>query len=195
MRYAGVGSRNITNEEFKRCSTIATYLCHRGHGLNSGHADGSDIAFEIGSHAACIEGLYKCGDDIFLPYKGFNKKMNIDRLVEQDRYVVPEFNEEVERIVTKVVPYLDKLKYDKKTGELSFTWKAFLRNAYQVLGRDLNVPVDFLLCCSDWDNNGGVKGGTRVAYDLAKLHDIPCFNIRYEDEYTKFKAWYLKQRG
>ena len=191
-RYAGVGSRNITDEEWSRITKLSLYLGLQGHVLNSGHADGSDLAFETGSHEAVVKQGDLYNDHIFLPYSGFNRKRDLVDYLSEGCYVVPEMNEEAEQIVTAVVPYLERLKYDKKTGQLSFTWKAFLRNAYQVLGMDLHTHVDYLLCCSDWSKNGSVEGGTRVAYDLGVLHKIPCFNIRYPDEYSKFKLWFTE---
>ncbi len=48
------------------------------------------------------------------------------------------------------------------------------RNTYQVLGRDHDQPVEFVLC---WTLNGAAEGGTRTAIVLAKQNDIPVFNL------------------
>lgn len=194
MRYAGVGSRDISEDERLRCTNLGAYLRANGVALNSGHADGADIAFEEGARIS-VELLHKPPDDVmFLPYAGFNKAKNIKTFIDSGSYVVPEFNERVVELVTQVVPYLNNLKFDKKTGRVSFTYHAFLRNGYQVMGRDLDTPVDFLVACSDWDGKGSVKGGTRVAWDLATCMGIPCFNIRYSDEFDRLRAWFSDYR-
>lgn len=58
------------------------------------------------------------------------------------------------------------------------------RNCFQVLGKDLNTPVKFLICWAEPDlgTYGGLtpKGGTRTAWRLAMEYDIPCYNL-YSD--------------
>jgi len=55
------------------------------------------------------------------------------------------------------------------------------RNVYQVLGRDLQTPSDFVLCWtpdgSDGSFSSRVTGGTRTAIVLAYQRDIPVFNF------------------
>lgn len=189
MTYGGVGSRDITLQEYDYLSRIAQFLRFHGFTLNSGHADGSDLAFEQGSYGASVTCDLPFEDRIFLPYKGFNRKRDATSLSINGCYIVPDLEKAVD-LVRDVVPYLDNLKYDKKTGKVSFTYHAFLRNGYQVMGVDLNTPIKFLLCCSNWDNKGSVTGGTRVAYDLARVKGIPTFNLRYSEERVAFKEWF-----
>lgn len=189
MTYGGVGSRDITSQEYNYLYRLGFYLRRQGFSLNSGHADGSDIAFEYGSCEASTKHGLPFDDQIFLPYKRFNNKRDTEDSPYSNCYLVPDLDKAVE-LVKEVVPYLDNLKYDKKTGRESFTYHAFLRNGYQVMGVDLNTPIKFLLCCSNWDNKGSVTGGTRVAYDLARAKDIPSFNLRYPEERTAFEDWY-----
>jgi hypothetical protein len=58
------------------------------------------------------------------------------------------------------------------------------RNCFQILGKDLNTPVKFLICWAEPDlgTYGGLtpKGGTRTAWRLAMEYDIPCYNL-YSD--------------
>lgn len=55
------------------------------------------------------------------------------------------------------------------------------RNVYQVLGKDLQTPSDFVLCWtpdgSDGSFSSRVTGGTRTAIVLAYQRDIPVFNF------------------
>lgn len=48
------------------------------------------------------------------------------------------------------------------------------RNCFQVLGKDLNTPSEFLIC---WTSNGQIKGGTATAINLAIQNNIPVFNF------------------
>jgi hypothetical protein len=48
------------------------------------------------------------------------------------------------------------------------------RNAFQVLGRTLDDPSDFVVC---WTADGTAIGGTATAIRIAELHGIPVFNL------------------
>lgn len=48
------------------------------------------------------------------------------------------------------------------------------RNSYQVLGKDLCLPCDFILC---WTQNGRIEGGTGQALRIARHFKIPVFNF------------------
>jgi hypothetical protein len=52
------------------------------------------------------------------------------------------------------------------------------RNILQVLGRNLQTPVDFVIC---WTVNGAKKGGTRTAIVLAEKLNIPVYNLATND--------------
>ena len=49
-----------------------------------------------------------------------------------------------------------------------------IRNGYQVLGKNLNDPVEFIVC---WTPGGKIKGGTGQALRIAKAFNIPVFNM------------------
>ena len=50
--YIGIGSRETPTEICKIFETVAEFLAKKGYILRSGHADGTDIAFEIGCDQA-----------------------------------------------------------------------------------------------------------------------------------------------
>ncbi|MGL6228646.1 MAG: hypothetical protein ACRC3J_05500 [Culicoidibacterales bacterium] len=52
----------------------------------------------------------------------------------------------------------------------------FARNTAQILGQNLDTPADAVYFWAP-EIGGKVKGGTRVAINLAKRHGIPCFNL------------------
>lgn len=51
------------------------------------------------------------------------------------------------------------------------------RNCHQVLGANLDSPVDFVLC---WTPGGATTGGTATAIKLARKHNIPVINMATE---------------
>lgn len=162
MRYlTGVGSRDITPEEGEWLKFIAYMLGRKGYILRSGGANGSDSCFE---EVYSNRGFKK---EIYLPWNGFNGRYKADS------YFVLN-NCRAEEIASNIHPYWDNLSQGVK--------KLHSRNTYQVLGGGLDTPSNVLVCCSDYDKDGNVKGGTRTAWMLAKNYSIPCFNIRDEDQ-------------
>ena len=63
-------------------------------------------------------------------------------------------------------PAPDKLTY--------FGKKLMARNAYCILGEDLQSPVDFVLT---WTPNASIVGGTGQGLRMAVKHNIPIFNL------------------
>lgn len=158
MRYlTGVGSRDITQEEGERLKLIAYTLGRKGYLLRSGGAKGSDTCFE---EVYSDKGFRK---EIYLPWNGFNGLYKGD-----DNFILNDYR--AEEIASGIHPYWSNLSQGAK--------KLHSRNTYQVLGGGLDAPSNVLVCCSDYDKDGIVKGGTRTAWLLAKSYSIPCFNIR-----------------
>jgi hypothetical protein len=147
--YAGIGSRETPIEIQNKMTEIASRLSQLGYTLYSGGAEGADHAFELGAAQKII----------FLPWEGFNQ-----RKADGCEYVVPSKN-------------LDLVKrFHPKPSSLSSGGLLLMsRNTYQVLGPDLQSPVDFVLC---WTKDGKASGGTGQAIRIAKHHNIPVFNLK-----------------
>lgn len=155
-------------------TAIAKRLASLGYTCNSGGADGADAAFERGAVV---------NRQIFLPWDGFNKR-NVDNLTKLHgggSYLVPPFNEELVR------------KYHPKPSALSDAgWKFMSRNSYQVLGKDLKTPVEFVLC---WTKDGKSSGGTGQALRIAQDHNIPIFNFYHGyDDFVKYMTMTLLEK-
>jgi hypothetical protein len=154
--YAGIGSRETPREVCLYMTAIAKKLASLGYTCNSGGADGADSAFERGAVV---------NRQIFLPWDGFNRRTvaNMIKMHGEGSYLVPSFNPDLVR------------KYHPKPDALSDAgWKFMSRNSYQVLGKDLNTPVEFVLC---WTKDGKASGGTGQSLRIAKDHGIPIFNF------------------
>jgi hypothetical protein len=160
--YAGIGSRETPRDVCLYMTAIAKRLASLGYTCNSGGAIGADSAFESGA---------RINRQIFLPWDGFNGKniLNMNKFHNTWNYLVPPFNEDLVR------------KYHPKPSTLSESgWKLMSRNSYQVLGKDLNTPVDFVIC---WTKDGKASGGTGQAIRIAQDRRIPIFNLKngYKD--------------
>ena len=70
-------------------------------------------------------------------------------------------------------------------------------SAYQVLGFDLNDPVEFVLCWTklgseseaELKSHGWIEGVTGTVIALASRHNIPVFNLKKEDALHRFYAF------
>lgn len=74
---------------------------------------------------------------------------------------------------------------DSKTNK-DYIWNLMARNCYQILGRDLKSPVDFVICwtpdgCETIEQRSQKTGGTGQAIHLACLHSIPVVNMKNDN--------------
>lgn len=148
MKYfSGIGSRKTPSDICQLFGKISTHLCDvHGYTLRSGGADGADLAFEQTAS----------NKDIYLPWKLFNN------------------NESLLYDVCDDAKTMAQTIHPKKTYLVGPSLLLHARNCYQVLGKDLNTPSDFLLC---WTEDGKTIGGTATAIKLAIKHDIPVLNF------------------
>jgi hypothetical protein len=66
-----------------------------------------------------------------------------------------------------------------------FAKKLMGRNSQILLGRDLDVPVEFVIC---WTKDGMIDGGTGQGIRIAKDLGIPVYNLGVEDVTVPLKA-------
>lgn len=161
--YTGVGSRQIPQSQEHFLEKLGAHLCYVGWILRSGHANGSDMAFERGSDSRT-----PTRKQIFLPWSGFNSAPKRDPLF-HDRPPLEAFV-----IASRIHP-----AWNKCTDAVR---KLHARNVLQVLGPDLKNPEPsrFLVC---WTLDGEASGGTRTAIKVAEANNVPVFN-RAKPEYV-----------
>lgn len=153
--FAGIGSRETPIEVLKEMTRIGKILSDRGYILRSGGADGADSAFE--------EEYDPNKKEIYLPWPGFNNKTGILS------FNLPKWKE-AETIMERIHPAPYKLTFGAK--------KLQTRNIFQILGKDLIDPVEFVIC---WTREGKDVGGTRTAIVLAREFNIPIHNMGNKD--------------
>ena len=77
-----------------------------------------------------------------------------------------------------------------------FAKKLHGRNAFQVLGRQLNDPSQYCIC---WTPDGATThmervyrtGGTGTAISIADAYGVPVVNLAIPSEYQKWNAWVI----
>lgn len=151
--FAGVGSRKAPLDILEQMTKIGAYLAKNGWTLRSGAADGSDAAFERG----CDEALGN--KEIYLPYKNFN------------HHPSPLYkpSKQAFEIAKTIHPWWGQLTY----GGMCL----HARNCHQVLGINLDDPVEMVIC---WTDPKAKYGGTKTAIKLAAKYNIPTYNLAVE---------------
>lgn len=158
--YAGVGSRDTPQEHLERMTHYSKSLHQMQWTLRSGGARGADTYFELGSQR----------NDIFLPERKRGKKGTA-----------------LEDLPLAMVMQAQKIgkPFHPRWGQLDeFSLKLMTRNVFQVLGRNLQTPVKFILfwAPSSFDSDGLVKdakGGTGFAIRLGRSLGIPLIHVNH----------------
>jgi len=123
--------------------------------------------------------------EIFLPWNGFNGHVHNPK----SGMYLPKpgnlYNEAV-KIASEIHPAWDKLTRGLRA--------LHTRNVFQVLGQDLETPSKFLLCYSK-PSGSSISGGTRTAWEVAKMFGVPCFNMYHEEVVRRVKSYLEGGRG
>ena len=172
FKYAGIGSRTAGYNIVEILKRIAYYLYEKGYTLASGGAARSDAAFE--SQAGTRK-------EIYIPWNGYNKRYSSEEGVFLPS---PETIEKATEIARKFHPRFDYLSEAAKL--------LMIRNGYQILGRNLDTPVDFVVCytsdgCESALTRTILTGGTGQAISIAYNYNVPIFNIFNPESAYKLK--------
>ncbi len=155
--YACVGSRDTDPRALRWMTKLASRLEARGMILQSGGADGADLAFETGVADPEMK-------RVFLPRRGFNGSTSPRWQIPRDAFMVAARNH----------PVWDRLPPSHQ--------KMHARNAQQVLGENLGRPVRFVVCWTADAAYGRTiitnskTGGTGTAIRIAAEYEIPVIN-------------------
>ena len=177
MRIALIGSRQLEQkqeyfEDIELCYNVCMRLAQLGITFTSGLCElGMDgIAQKAYSQAVDL-GLAK--ESQFEVYVADQYNIRKSKLPRKHLAIVrnKDLISETERIASEVHPAWDRCN-EWARGMHS-------RNCHQILGYDLQSPVDAVIC---WTPNGAVVGGTRTALKLAMKAGIPIFNLGVSDK-------------
>ena len=153
--FTGIGTRTPPEEFADIVVSTSRMLYDRGYKLRSGGAAGMDYLFEMS---------YPDNKEIYLPWKNFNKNTS----------PLHNVSTEALELASKHHPVWNKLTDGPR--------RLMARNTYQVLGNNLNIPSDFVLCytwdgCESYKTRSITTGGTGMAIELASLYNIPVINM------------------
>lgn len=170
--YTGIGSRETPAEILRLMRQIAKKYAGSGWVLRSGGAAGADDAFYNGA-------IHAHGQrEIYLPWDGYNMLWagSSGIVVVKDKLLL----ESAAKTAEEVHP---------NWGACSRGAKGMhARNVFQVLGANLMRPSQALICWAPIQGNS-IKGGTRTAWEIAKLYSIPCFNLANSKTQQKFELF------
>lgn len=170
--YTGVGSRKDVPEWITDlASNIAVALSQQGYTLRSGRAETMDYAFQRGAE---YDRPNNPRTEIYVPNDRFNLCFGNKNAINPARF---QNYADAEDICSTIHPVFNHLR--------GFAREAHIRNVYQVLGKDLNSPSEFLICWAPPKGNG-VSGGTATAWNLATKLGLPCYNLFHKEDQYRF---------
>lgn len=172
--YTAVGSRKTPDDIQSLQAELAKALSLKGWLGRSGHADGSDKAWEEGAEQGVKEGGK--GMEVYLPWDGFNDGLDtgdwgLDKICHIDAKRLSNYGK-AQQIASTIHPTWNDLPFGSRVMHS--------RNPYQVLGIDLETPSRALMCWAP-PLKEGVKGGTGTAVKLAMQYHIPIYNLYFEE--------------
>jgi hypothetical protein len=155
--YAGIGSRRTPPEVCSVFANLAGRLGQAGWTLRSGRAEGADSAFECG--ARNVRG--PC--EIFLPED--LRPLSVRHGDEVHRWTY------MDEVIGSVLgcKIIARLLHPNGKNLSPQALELHARNTYQIIGQNLNSPVQFVVC---WTEGGRGEGGTGQALRLAKMLNI-----------------------
>jgi len=177
MRIALIGSRQLEQkqeyfEDIKLCYNVCMRLAELGVTFTSGLCEiGMDGIAQKAYSKAVDLGLAK--ESQFEVYVADQYNIRRSTLPRKHLAIVrnKDLISETERIASEVHPAWDRCN-EWARGMHS-------RNCHQILGYDLQSPVDAVIC---WTPDGAVVGGTGTAIRISMKYDIPVFNLGVSDK-------------
>ena len=177
MRIALIGSRQLEQkqeyfEDIKLCYNVCMRLAQLGVTFTSGLCEiGMDGIAQKAYSKAVDLGLAK--ESQFEVYVADQHNIRRSTLPRKHLAIVrnKDLISETERIASEVHPAWDRCN-EWARGMHS-------RNCHQILGYDLQSPVDAVIC---WTPDGKIVGGTATALKLSMKAGIPIFNLGVSDK-------------
>lgn len=162
-RVAVIGSRRIEHPEYRVLVNAAKYLCNQDFCITSGGAKGADSAGEEGADMVHGSKLI-----YHLPNRVTTRNYDIKEV--QD--IMNENRHKALLVAKDMHPAWEKLSTHVK--------ELMTRNVFQVMGHELDNPVEFVVCyTSDGAEESTTQetGGTGQAIRIANRMNIPVINL------------------
>ena len=128
-RYAGIGARKTPKDMLAVMRTIGKINAKAGRKLLTGAAEGADDAFMQGHREVTDNNL-----EAFIPWNGYEGYSQF-----KQSFVHAEITQEALNMASEI--------YDRDWTLINQgVANLMARNMYQILGKDLNDPVDAVIC-------------------------------------------------
>jgi hypothetical protein len=167
--------------------------------MTSGNCVGMDAAFQAGFALAVSKGANIAQNHhIYMPFAGFGIPVNHST----GTYLMPN-DTQLDWTGAKQLAIQHHAVWSKmlEAGrDMKVKAQPFLiRDVFQVLGHDLQSPVDFVLCATRFAEEckadcTAMTGGTAMAIAIADAYNIPVFNMNALNFGERFKE-FLKGKG
>ena len=187
MRIALIGSRELEKnplyfKDINMCFTVAYKLACSGITFTSGLCPlGMDGLAQKAYSRALSEG--KCNESQFEVYIKDESVRLKSKLPNKHLSIVRNPN-----LIQKTYEICEEVLGERHWNNCGdYARGMHSRNCHQILGYNLNSPVDAVVC---WTPNGEIKGGTATALKIAIKHSIPIYNLGSSDYILTLK--YLK---
>ena len=177
MRVALIGSRQLEQKEeyfkdIKLCHNVCMRLAQLGVTFTSGLCELGMEGIAQKAYSKAVD-LGLANETQFEVYVADQSNIRRSTLPRKHLAIIrnKDLIAETERIASEVHPAWDRCN-DWERGMHS-------RNCHQILGYDLQSPVDAVIC---WTPNGAVVGVTENALKLSMRAGIPIFNLGRTDK-------------
>ena len=167
-KYCGVGSRETDETGEMKITYLASVLNCNGYTLSTGDASkGADLMFWV------------CNKTQKFRFGPFGRKPKPDTIVVPESSPIHSVAAIIAGAVHPAWRFLPPWMKELHT-----------RNVFQVLGKDVSEPCEFVLC---WTPDGAERtdqtskqtGGTGTAIKVAHRFGVPVFNLKNEDALVK----------
>lgn len=206
MKFAGIGTSNLAEVRsdvpelaYKTAAWLASISRRQSDvvfQMTSGNCVGMDAAFQNGFALAVQKGFNVAANHhIYMPFAGFGIPVNHGT----GTYLMPndprlDWTGAKELAIKHHAVWQSMLDngHDMKKTAQPF----LIRDVFQVLGHDLQQPVDFVLCATIFGEERKAQctrqtGGTAMAISIADAYNIPVFNMNTLDFGPRFKQFLI----
>lgn len=153
MKYAGIGSREISLGVKSDIRMLARNLAQKGWHLRSGGAVGSDKSFADETPPG--------QRTLYLPWPEYNDLSGPDC-----RVLTPQERRDCVQVAQQLHPAWQRCSPGARS--------LHARNVAIILGPSLGDPVNFVVCYTD---EGKLVGGTAMGIRIARKFGIPVLNL------------------
>lgn len=180
LYYTGVGSRATPPHILKVMTAIAKKMAFLTFILRSGGAIGADLAFEAGATEVL--------------YAQQNGLIEGNLIQPPEIFYSKDATPEARAIAGQFHPAWNAFRKDGSPVVSDYAKNLHGRNAFQVLGRTLDIPSKYCICwtpdgCLSHATRTQLTGGTGTAISIASHYGVPVVNLQNPEHLIVWEEW------